>query len=474
MNRRSFIKMTTSAAAAAALGGCARSLEPANQVATASAAGSAAAPGAAAAAQPVANAKLRVAGIGVGGMGSSDLSQIASHPDVKVVALCDVDSTRIAEAKKLYPEAAEFSDFREMFAKMSDEIDAVQVSTPDHTHAPASMTAMNLGKHIYCQKPLTHDIYEARQLAKIAAANPRLATQMGTQNASRIPKRQALALLQDPSLRSETVGRVLAVYGWSDRPAGWWPQGRPRPEGEDPVPETLNWDAWIGTAPMRPYKQGAYAPFSWRGVYDFGCGALGDMACHIVDTAYYGLDLGHATSVVSHSDDATDDQFPSLQHTVLVFPGNDASGGKEIGWYWFDGGAIPHLRALRMPGHVNLPANACVVVGEKGSLLIVHEGDPPRWFDRNSEKDLAPYLPKLEQRNHYHHWVDAALGRAQTECRFEISGPLSEALCLGAIAGRYPHQTLLWDAQSMRFTNSDDATRHVRRSYRSGFEVENL
>lgn len=464
MDRRSFIKFTSTAAASAALGAI-----PSLALAQAEQAKPAA--GAQAAAS---GPKLRVAGIGVGGMGASDLSQIASHLDVKIVALCDVDRARTAEAKTRHADAVEFADFREMFAKMADEIDAVQVSTPDHTHAPAAMTAMNLGKHVYCQKPLTHDIYEARQLAKIAAANPKLATQMGTQNASRIPKRQALELLRDSSMRNETVGRVMAVYGWSDRPAGWWPQGNPRPDGEDPVPEGLDWDVWLGTAPTRPFKKDHYAPFSWRGVYDFGCGALGDMACHIMDTVYYGLNLGHAKSVVSHSDDSTDDQFPSVQHAVLVFEGNETSGGQDIGWYWFDGGAIPHLKALRMPGHVNLPSNGSVVVGDRGSLLIVHEGDPPRWFDKNAEKDLAPMLPNLEPRNHYHHWVEACLGRAQTECKFEISGPLTEQLCLGAISARFPHETLLWDAEAMKFGNSEEASKLVRRKYREGFEVENL
>jgi predicted dehydrogenase len=463
MDRRSFIKLTSTAAATATFGAI-PSLGLAQEQAAQPAA-----------AQPTANGqKLRVAGIGVGGMGGSDISQIASHPEVKIVALCDVDRSRIADAKSRFPEAAEFTDFRELFEKMGDEIDAVHVSTPDHTHAPASMTALNLGKHVYCQKPLTHDIYEARQLAKIAAANSKLATQMGTQNASRVPKRQALALLRDSSMRNETVGRVLAVYGWSDRPAGWWPQGNQRPQGEDTVPDVLEWDLWIGTAPMRPYKKDQYAPFNWRGTYDFGCGALGDMACHIMDTAYYGLELGHAKSVVSHSEDSTDDQFPTVQHAVLVFAGSEASGGQDIGWYWFDGGAIPHLKALRMPGHVNLPSNGSVVVGDRGSLLITHEGDQPRWFDKNAEKDLAAMLPKLEPRNHYHHWVDACLGRGQTECRFEISGPLTEQLCLGAISARFPHQTLQWDGESMKFVNSEEANKLVRRKYREGFEVENL
>ncbi len=457
MDRRSFIKYT---AVTAAISGVPTIALGQNQPGGAPAQGG--------------GRKLRVAGIGVGGMGAADLSQIAQHPDVTIVGLCDVDRARVAKAGEQHADAKQFADYREMLETLGDDVDAVHVSTPDHTHAHATMLAMNMGKHVYTQKPLTHDIYEARQLAKVAAANPKIVTQMGTQNASRIPKRQALAVLKDPALREQTVGRVTAIYGWSDRPAGWWPQGNPRPEGEDPVPADLSWDLWIGTAPMRPYKNGQYAPFNWRGTYDFGCGALGDMACHIMDTAYYALDLGHARSVVSHNEDSTDDQFPTYQHSVLVFAGNDASDGKDIGMYWFDGGIIPHHKALGIPQHANLPDNGCVVVGDRGSMLITHVGEPPRLFDKESERDLAPMLPSLEERNHYHHWVDACLGRTKTECNFEVAGPLIEQLCLGAISARFPHKTLLWDAESMKFTNSDEANKLVRRKYRDGWEIENL
>ena len=464
MDRRSFLKYSA-ATAAALVPGAAWAQQGQNRPAAAGSAG---------AAGRSANGKLNVASIGCGGMGKADLEQIAAHPDVQIVALCDVDARRAAESFEKFPDARRFTDFREMFQAMGDKLDAVHVSTPDHTHAAAAMTALNHDKHVYTQKPLTHDIYEARQLAKVAAAKPKLATQMGTQNASRVQKRQALALLADPAKREQTVGRVMAIYGWSDRPVGWWPQGEQRPEGKDPVPDTMKWDLWLGTAAERPYKEKAYAPFVWRGFYDFGCGALGDMAAHIMDTAYYALDLGHAQSVVSHSEDATDDMFPSVQHSVLVYPGNEASGGREIPMYWFDGGAIPTPAALRVPGKTELKNNGCVVVGEKASLVIYHEGEPPMLFDREKEIDIAPMLPELEQRNHWHHWVDAALGRNKTDCRFEVAGPLTEQLCLGAIAGRFPHQTLLWDGEAMTFKNSDAANKLVRRTYRKGFEVENL
>lgn len=427
--------------------------------------------------------KLQVASIGCGGMGGADLRQISSHSRVEIVALCDVDRKRAADAFERFPDAKVFTDYREMFDALGDRLDAVHVSTPDHTHAAATMMALNEGKHVYCQKPLTHDIYEARVLAEMAKKKPELATQMGTQNTARVGKQQAIEVLSDPEFRERTIGRVVRIYAWSDRPVGWWPQGLSRPEGSDPVPETLDWDLWLGTAPERPYVNNRYAPFNWRGCFDFGCGALGDMACHILDAPYYGLGLGHATSVVSHNEDSTDDQFPNRQDLILVFPGNDASGGEQIPLYWTDGGVIPHWKAMNVPADVDVTDNATVIVGEKGSILVPHPEGTPRLFVPDEspeaegpfrERDIEDLLPHFEERNHYHHWVDRALGGEQTACPFEVSGPMTEALCLGALAARFPHEMLKWDAESMKFTNKPEADEYVKREYRSGFEVENL
>ena len=206
---------------------------------------------------------LRVASIGVGGMGWSDIRQVASHPAVKIVAICDVDKNNLDRAANLFEEARQFTDWRKLFRDMGDEFDAVTVSTPDHMHAPVAMTALMANKSVYCQKPLTHTISESRALRTVARRKPIVATQMGTQNASRASKRQALQMLKDG-----VVGEVREVHGWSDRPAGWWPQGKDRPGGDDAIPANLAWDLWIGVAPMRPYVNDTYAPFKWRGFCD--------------------------------------------------------------------------------------------------------------------------------------------------------------------------------------------------------------
>jgi predicted dehydrogenase len=255
-----------------------------------------------------ANSRLNIAGVGVGGKGASDLAETSAIATTKgltpeqayekrqnnVVGLADVDDNTLAGAAKRYPGAKTFNDWREMFDKMHKEIDAVTISTPDHMHAPVTMTALQLGKHTYTQKPLTHDVYEARQLRNFAAAHPKLVTQMGNQHHSSIQYRMLVELIQ-----TGVIGKVKEAHAWSDRPI--WPRGMERPQGEDPVPPHLHWDLWIGTAPFRPFVgprgdsnkkgRGWYHPFAWRGILDFGTGAQGDMACHIMDPVVWSLDL---------------------------------------------------------------------------------------------------------------------------------------------------------------------------------------
>ena len=455
-SRRSFLKLAAGAAAAGLVARPARALQPAG-----------------------ANDRLAVAFIGVGGKGTSNLEQVSGHDATEVVALCDIDTGKLGEAAGKHPDAKTFADYREMFEAMKGKVDAVVVSTPDHTHAPASMEGLNRGLHVYCEKPLTHDIYEARQLAKIAAQQPSLSTQMGTQHNSGRNKRQGMALLSDPDLREKTVGRVRAVYGWSDRPAGWWPQGVGKPDHSDPVPDGVSWDLWLGTAPTRDFVNGMYHPFNWRGAFDFGCGALGDMACHILDVPFYGLDLGMGTSVVCHAETGTDDRFPIRQHVVTTFPGSDASDGAPIPIYWSDGGVIPHYRAIRVAPDFDVTENATVIVGDKGSLHVAHpDGEPTLFVEKDGNfvrEDIASMLPSFDRRNHYHHWVDVALGRdKETACRFQKSGPMTEALCLGSISARFPHETLMWDADAMKFADHPEADKLVKRDYRDGFKVKNL
>ncbi len=410
--------------------------------------------------------KLNVASIGVGGMGKSDLAQIASHPEVVVVGLCDTDSNNLDAAMKLHPNAKGFADGREMFEAMGDRFDAVSITTPDHMHAIYAMLAMNGDKHVYCQKPLAWSVHENRALAEAAAAKPGLATQMGTQNASRPMKQRCMKFVRDGNL-----GKIQAVHAWSDRPI--WPQGRNRPEGSDRIPKSLSWDLWLGVAPERPYKNGAYHAFAWRGVRDFGCGALGDMACHIVDAAFQPLDLGDPTTVICEATDATGDQYPSREIVKMVLKGNQHSEGEPIPFTWYDGKLLPEASAIGLPADYQLPQNVVVIVGEKGSLLVPQGGDGYAYFRRGRERPME--MPKARGGNHWHLWVDRARG-GDLPCLtpIEYGGRISETLAIGGIASAFPNETLEWDAGGMSFRGKPEATAMVKRTPRKGWEVAGL
>lgn len=410
---------------------------------------------------------LRVASVGVGGMGWSDIRQVASHPAVEIAAICDVDSNNLKRAAELFADAKGYSDWRLMFADKSDDFDAVIVSTPDHMHAPIAMTALMTNKSVYCQKPLTHTIYESRRLREVAARKPILATQMGTQNASRSTKRQAFQMLKDG-----IVGKVVSIHAWSDRPAGWWPQGKDRPAGNDPVPEYLEWDLWIGIAQPRPYVNDTYAPFKWRGFRPFGCGALGDMACHISDTPLQAFGLYTPTSVVVQATDATNDMFPTTEGIQVEFEGVDASDGNPVTYHWTDGGRIPKPSELKIRSDYSLQQNCVAIVGSEKTLLIDINGSPPQVFTGGDPIEVQ--LPNLKARNHWHHWVDAALGGEPTQSNFGFAGRMCEMLALGALASRYPNQKLAYDSKLMRFPDFPEANQWVKTTYRSGWEAEGL
>lgn len=256
------------------------------------------------------NGKLAIAKIACGGMGETDLGQLAAHKDVVIVGLCDIDRgilDRVGKDDKgndRLKDVAKFQDWREMLSKLGGQIDAVSVSTPDHSHAIASMAALDMGKHVYTQKPLARSAGENRKLAAAAAAKPSLMTQMGTQRSATPERRLAYQLV-----REGAIGKIRAMHAWTDRPAGWWPSGKARPEGSDPIPNEVAWDLWLGPAPKRPYKKDSYHPFNWRGTRDFGTGAFGDMACHILDMPYYALGLGSPTTVTCDAPDSTEDQL---------------------------------------------------------------------------------------------------------------------------------------------------------------------
>lgn len=415
-----------------------------------------------------ASRKFAVACVGVSGMGGSDLGQVSSHADVQIVALCDMNRRALEKAAEKFPDAKRFQDWRQVIPALGDTVDAIVCSTPDHMHAPISMTALNNDKHIYCQKPLARLAYENRQLARMAATKPKIVTQMGTQRFARAERRQGLALLEQG-----IVGKAKALYGWTDRPAGWWPSGQPRPAGNDPVPDWLGWDLFLGVSPMRPFVKDAYTPFKWRGFYDFGTGAIGDMACHIMDVPYIALELGAPLTITCESPDATDDEYPNQESIRMTFAGTARTVG-ELPFYWFDGGRKPDFVSLGLPADMKLPNNdgAAIVVGEDGVLVQPCDSAPPMVFRGGKQVEVA--LLDTQTTNHWHDWIDACLGRGKARAPFEMAGRLCEVLSLGAISSRFNKQTLAYDGVRGEITNNSDANAWVRRPYREGWSVENL
>nr|WP_321356285.1 Gfo/Idh/MocA family oxidoreductase [uncultured Draconibacterium sp.] len=389
------------------------------------------------------NGKLRTAHIGVGGMGLSDLKSIASHPMVEVTALCDVDSIRLAEANMLYPEAKTFADYRVLFDKMGKDIDAVIVSTPDHTHAPASMLAMQMGKPVYCQKPLTHHVSEARAMRKYAEEND-LITQMGIQCHSSDMYRKAVVLIQQG-----IIGKVNTVRAWS--PKNWGYDGE-APGGSDPVPETLDWNLWLGTSPERPYKEGFYHPGNWRKLLDYGCGTLGDMGVHIFDTPYTALDLDVPKTIKTKCRKPIGFGHPEHNIVTYEFPGTKYTTD-QLKWVWYDGPGAPKRHAdLKLPNKEKLPNQGAMFIGEKGKLLLPH-WDYPKLIVNGKYEPVN--FPEMDKADHYHQFVDTCLGKDECSASFTYAARLTESILLGVIANRFPKKLLHWDIASARFVEPE-------------------
>jgi len=409
--------------------------------------------------------RLRTAHIGVGGMGMEDLKAIASHPKVDVMALCDVDANRLAEAKKLYPKAKTYKDYRKLLEEMGDEIDAVLVSTPDHTHAPASMMAMNKGKAVYCQKPLTHHVSEARALRKLAK-DKNVITQMGIQVHSFYDYKLATLLIQ-----SGIIGKVSTVRAWS--PKNWGFDGK-APEGSDPVPEFLDWNLWLGTAPERPYKEGIYHPGNWRKLLDYGCGTLGDMGVHIFDTPYNALALDVPKTITTECRKPTGFGFPEQNVVTYEFPATKYTTD-NFKWIWSDGVGAPTAHEdLKLPDGATLHDQGAMFMGEKGRLYLPHFMMMPQLIvdGEYKEMDIAQFdlgepVRDYEQESpkHYHQFVDTCLGKDKCTAPFSYAARLTETILLGVIAGRFPGETLHWDNGKARFVE-EKANAFLDASYR--------
>ena len=408
---------------------------------------------------------VRHAAIGVGGMGAADLEQISNHGAIDVVALCDVDSGHLEAAAKRFPNARPYRDWRELLAE-PDTFDSVHVTIPDHMHAPVMLHALRAGKHVYGQKPLTRTVEEARAVAA-AARRARVATQMGIQNHSNSNYAAALELF-----RAGHIGRVHGVHVWTDRPAGWWPQGVERAEGEDPVPDTLDWDLWLGVAPWRPYKKnaegtsGLYHPFAWRGFADFGTGAQGDMGCHLMDPALWFLELGAPLRMRSDGPPPNDESYPLWSRVHYEFPPNAFTLPGPLPLTWHDGGKSPKEELEELAAGPVDP-NACPFLGEQGALLA-SPYLPPRLLP--AERFAHVPIPAGRAVNHWHQWVDAVRGKGETSAPFEYAAFLTEVALLGNVALRFPHETLLWDAKRMRFPERPEADRFLSAPARAGWE----
>lgn len=401
------------------------------------------------------NGQLRVGGIGVGGKGWGDIQE-TTKSKARVVAVCDIDDKRLGRAADRFPDARKFTDWRELL-QMKD-IDAVTVSTPDHTHAPATLTAIRRGLHVYCQKPLTHSVWEARQIG-LATAKHGVVTQMGTQGHSSARSRVYVEML-----RRKAVGHVRQIHIWTNRPI--WPQGLDRPAAR-PVPAGVHWDQWLGVAPRREYHEHLH-PFSWRGWLDFGTGALGDIGCHALASVWDGLRLKAPTRVWSDGKAPNGETFPKAGVVHYTFPKNDLTGG-EMELIWYDGGNRPDRGLFPfMPGDWKVPDGGNLVVGSEGCMY----GN--RLYPREKFADYD--YPQCKGDDHYMQWTLACLDRSRkTVTPFDtFSSPLAETVLLGNVALRFPSQKLSWDPEAFSFPGMPKANQYLRREYRAGWRIEDL
>jgi predicted dehydrogenase len=419
--------------------------------------------------------KLRHACIGVGGMmGLNDLQNFVSHPDVQVVAICDVDENFLKKALELVPNAKTYSDWRELLKNEAENIDSVNVTVPDHNHFAIAYSAIEMGKHVYCQKPMCHDVTEVRLLTE-ASVKYNVKTQLGTQHASSQNDRRAVQLIKEGA-----IGKIKHVYLCSNRPGAvenYRPVG-PRPSEGEEAPASLNWDVWIGTAPMRQYVPKIYHPSLWRGWLDFGTGWSGDIGCHIFDAVWKGLSLTPPKSVIAEvqkswqeSPERRADNWPQGNHITWMFPGNELTESNELPIEWFDGEFYPPEEIRKLFHGETYPPESAMLVGTEGALLVAH-GNDLVLLPHDKFKDHK--IPNFKERNHYHHFAEACLGSAKNESHFAQTGPMTEAILLGTVAIRVPDVLLEWDSVNLKINNFPEAEKYLRRTYRAGWQTAGL
>lgn len=432
---------------------------------------------------PGSGEKLRIACVGAGGKGQSDMHHCGGE---EIVAMADADENMAATSRKSFPNAKFYFDWREMLEKEGKNIDAVTVSTPDHCHAIVASTAIKMGKHVYCQKPLTQTVYEARYIRKLAKEYG-VVTQMGNQGSSENGLRRAVEVVQ-----AGVIGPVKQIHVWTNRPI--WPQGLRRPDGSDPVPANFKWDLWLGPAQERPFKKGVYHPFKWRGWFDFGTGAMGDMACHTANMPFRAAKLGYPRLVelVDHSE-LNPDTFPKTSKIRFVFP--EREGLPETEFFWYDGNPQDQsTKPLRPPTDLTgdikemmdkVPDSGCLLIGEKGQIFSPDDYGARFFMKLKGEKELVngteheaakavpvtlprnPHQGDADRRQHLE-WIAACKGGPTPYSNFDIAAYLTEIILLGSVALRVG-QKLEWDGPNMKATNTSEAAKFVKRHYRHGF-----
>jgi predicted dehydrogenase len=425
------------------------------------------------------NGRVQIAAIGVDGRGHADIHSTASHAKAKFVGFCDIDETAFKRADEIAPGTPHFSDFRQMYEKLGDQLDAVIVAVPDHMHALPAIMAMKRGKHVYCEKPLAHTVWECRQM-RLWAKKTGVVTQMGNQGHSAVEYRLATRLI-----REGVIGKVKEVHSWCSLTGN----ERTRllePPASGPVPKEINWDLWIGSAPMRPFAPGVYHPFAWRDWQDFGGGAaLGDFGCHVLDPVFTSLGLKAPISVAADSSGVNKHVWPTMQTIRYEFPKNDLVAGKTLSVTWTDGGLRPERKLAKLPPELELPKTGSLFIGEKGNMVLPHLAGP-RMYPAENFKDFV-YPKDIKGLNHWHVWVDAILEGTKTSDNFDYAALLAETVQLGNVATRAARppvpkrgtnaqgardvNTLKWDSDNLRFTNNDAANALLTKAYRAGWEV---
>lgn len=446
-NRRSFLKQATLTASAIAFPAVVKSANP--------------------------NSKIQVVSVGADGMAFSDIKNIGAHANVQYVGFCDIDSSRFGKVDTDFPNVAHFTDYREMFAKLDDKFDAVNIGIPDHMHAKVAIDAMRRGKHVYCQKPLAHTVWEARQM-RLEAAKAKVVTQMGNQIHSALEYRLGTRLIKEGA-----IGKIKEVHSWVSV-TGNERNKRLAPAASSKVPSHVNWDLWLGVAPKRAYAP-CYHPFVWRDWQDFGGGALGDFGCHILDPVFTALGLNAPIQITAENSGINEHIWPTTQQIEYLFPGNERIAGKTLKVTWTDGGLRPDRKLAQMPDNLDLPKSGSIFIGETGNLVLAHVAGPRLY---PLDKFTGFQYPKEQGLSHWHRWVDACLGGEKTSDGFDYAGPLSETVQLGNVATRLAigeidqrtgrplnPKTLEWDTQAFAFKNNPAADKLLTKTYRKGWAI---